>query len=434
MYFVPAGVNGWLRASLLGTLREWSIRRTTRRLRSERESFRRTEIQSRRRGPALSGVRALRVQAKRGVRTMSRATNRRGLRITNALAAVLVCCGTALAIAAVSGAAVRPAKSLTPLQKGMAFYRGKSMTFISPSQPGGTMDEAARFVAPAMGNYLHANVVVEDIGAAQTIPGQDQLAHSTADGLTIGEWNSPAEVVDSLTNVPSVNFNLQHEIFIGSAGGAGDTVWIAKKGSTIGSLSDMMSKPYTFCGTGQGATDIEMRSMAEMYNEQATFITDYGTTALVAAGFVRGDCNMMLGAMSTVGPLIAGGAAVPIVQTAVPRAGILDRNYVASAPTFKQLFQQHPVKGTTQKKVLAALQSFLTVNSGTLIGAPTGVSADKVLALRAALQAAMANPSVQSTMLTEGFTPGYTNGAVAKANYLDIEKLGHDLLPALQYQ
>lgn len=95
----------------------------------------------------------------------------------------------------------------SPLQQGLCFYRGKSITIIAPDAPGGGLDIYSRIVGPVIGTYLHASVSVENIAQANTITGQDTLAAATPDGLTIGMISPGSDIDNEVTNVPSTNFN-----------------------------------------------------------------------------------------------------------------------------------------------------------------------------------------------------------------------------------
>ncbi|HVB06465.1 MAG TPA: hypothetical protein VNF07_09515, partial [Acidimicrobiales bacterium] len=153
----------------------------------------------------------------------------------------LSCTGLLLLPAAISASTAL--KKLTPLQKGLNFYKGKTVTFIIPSSVGGSVDQLGRDLSVAMGQYLGATFNVENIPTGNLIPGQDALAASKPDGLTIGEGNIPADILDQLTNAfKGVNFNIAREAFIGSTPPSPNVI-VASTKSSIASFKSLLSLP-----------------------------------------------------------------------------------------------------------------------------------------------------------------------------------------------
>ena len=74
----------------------------------------------------------------------------------------------------------------TLLQKGLAFYQGKTLSWFVGGSIGGGDQVFALALAPAMGQYLHATVAVTAIPAGGGVAGADQANAAKSDGLTIG--------------------------------------------------------------------------------------------------------------------------------------------------------------------------------------------------------------------------------------------------------
>ena len=109
---------------------------------------------------------------------------------------------------------------MTPTQKGLKYYRGRTITWVAPSAAGAPYDTLARAIAPAMGAYLHATVNVEDISAGNGIAGQDIVAASPPTGLEFTMLGMVTDIAYGFEDTPGVNFNLEREGFIGVNGGA----------------------------------------------------------------------------------------------------------------------------------------------------------------------------------------------------------------------
>ena len=89
-------------------------------------------------------------------------------------------------IAAALLCALGPALCLA--QAGQPFYKGRTITIIVPTSPGGINDLAARLVARHLGRFIPGNpaIVVENVPGGAGIIAANRLANTiTRDGLTI---------------------------------------------------------------------------------------------------------------------------------------------------------------------------------------------------------------------------------------------------------
>ena len=187
-----------------------------------------------------------------------------------------------------------------------------------------------------------------------------------------------------------------------------------------------------FVGTCQGITDINERTVNAIWNVHYKPICGYATTALVVQGFDRGDGTLMINGLSTVGPLIQGGLARPILISGKVQPGITYGSLVANTPTFTQAAKLYPPKSKADQKLLTTLLSMESV-SGSLIMGPTQMPADDVLAMRAAFQAAFKQPALKTLLLSQGNpTHPVLDGPAAKQQLLQVEKYVKLLTPALE--
>jgi len=93
-----------------------------------------------------------------------------------------------LTMAALAGlAAATPSLA----QSGADFYKGKTVTYIVATPPGGGYDFYGRLVAEYMQKYLPGStVVVKNMPGAGHLVGANALYASRPDGLTIGSFNT----------------------------------------------------------------------------------------------------------------------------------------------------------------------------------------------------------------------------------------------------
>ena len=188
--------------------------------------------------------------------------------------------GTSLALGVSVASAAAPAKRLTPIQQGLAFYKGQTMTFISDGGPGGEFDLIARDLAPYFASYLHATVNVIDISTGATIPGQNEAEAATPNGLTIGEINALGDAANVLTGTPGINFNPARVAYVASYGPS-PLVLLATQSSGLTSFAQLKtvtapSKALTQ-PTGTGPTI--SRSIMGVLHIPVTWLTGYSNSA-----------------------------------------------------------------------------------------------------------------------------------------------------------
>src|SRR6478735_8493929 len=75
-------------------------------------------------------------------------------------------------------------------QTGADFYKGKTVTYIVSTAPGGGYDLYGRLVAEFMQKYLPGSTfVVKNLPGAGHLVGTNTIYASRPDGLTIGTFN-----------------------------------------------------------------------------------------------------------------------------------------------------------------------------------------------------------------------------------------------------
>src|SRR5487761_1058948 len=100
-------------------------------------------------------------------------------------------------------------------------FRGKTITYIVATGPGGTYDTYGRLLAHFLQKYLPgSHILVKNIPGAGHIVGANTLYAARPDGLTIGTFNTGL-IYDQLLKRPGVLFDLTKFSWIGKA--ANDT-------------------------------------------------------------------------------------------------------------------------------------------------------------------------------------------------------------------
>ena len=350
-------------------------------------------------------------------------TASRGLVRTTSLVLTLVFGAAVPALATTRSPHISNGKSTTPIEKGRAFYKGQTLTMLAAGAAGGAIDLPFRLLATAIGSYLHATVNVEDIVPGASIPEQDTLAASTPNGLTIGWINALSDASFVLTKTAGLNFNPAREAYLAEEDGSLD-VLVAQPHTlaNFAALKSSSSEISTLTETS-GSVNTILRVMLGVLGVKANYISGYSSTTAETQGFARGDGQLVMLGLSNIGPLIAGGLAVPIAVTAKPPKGLAYAKYLAGVPTLAQLLATYPAKTkalANQYTALTALQSLL----GVTIATQTSVAQDKVDALRAAFAWAFKQKSVQQSLLNIGDNPNSASPTTAKQLFIQALKIG----------
>ena len=118
----------------------------------------------------------------------------------------------------IATAALAAATLPSSAQQGADFYKGKTVTYIVATAPGGGYDTYGRLVAEYMQKYLPGSTfVVRNMPGAGHVIGANAIYASRPDGLTIGTFNT-GHIYNQLIGLEGVKFDLNKMFWIGKAG------------------------------------------------------------------------------------------------------------------------------------------------------------------------------------------------------------------------
>lgn len=328
-----------------------------------------------------------------------------------------------------------PTHKGSALQRGLAFYKGKTITVVDSGTVGGPYDLYARVLMPYVAKYLHASFEVENVSTAEGVPGMNQAASAPPTGLTLGVFQQFTSVSHLIAGVQGLNFNVERLAWI-AGDGLSTQVLVAKTSSGITSMAQLLSEAKTAAAAGHplsmiiGAAGslvsaIPQAVFAEL-GLHVHYLSGYPGVSQEASGIERGDGELTFLPSSIVGPLITGGQVKPLAITGPIPPGTEYRSVEVVAPTFAQLFKRYPPKTKAEKSIASAVDSLTSLPSG-LLGTQTGVPAYKVAALRAATTWAERQSSFRSQMLKYSLNPTVYNPVAAKSAFIKFTKKGQSL-------
>ena len=268
-------------------------------------------------------------------------------------------------------------------QTGAEFFKGKTVTYIVATGPGGGYDLYGRLVAEYMQRYLPGSTfIVRNVPGAGNIVGANLLYASKPDGLTIGTFNTGL-LYAQMINREGIRFDLTKMAWIGKASSDPRVITINVK-SPIKNFAEFMAvkEPQNFSTGGIGGSAyIETMMLSYALKLPIKMLSgyyggdDYGAMR-------RGEVIGTISSRSTWEQFVSNGYARFIAQIG------------GSTKDVPQLRDLVPNADEKAKALIALVQSQGDLQRFT--AGPPGVPQDRLDALRAAYRKALEDPELQA--------------------------------------
>ena len=288
----------------------------------------------------------------------------------------------------------------TLAQQGAEFYKGKTVTYVVATAPGGNYDLTGRLVAEYMQKYLPGSTfVVRNMPGAGHLIGTNAIYASKPDGLTIGTFNTGL-IYNQLIGLDGVKFDLTKMSWIGKASSDPRTIVIAEQ-SPIKTFEELRSRkePVNFSSAGVGsASFVETTMLTNSLKLPIRVLTGYSGNDDELA-MRRGEIVGALGSRSTFEQFVKNGYARRIVQIGGKQTDVPQLRDLVTDPSAKQL--------------VALVQSQGDISR--LTAGPPGIPDDRLQALRAAYRKAMEDPELRAKAerLATEIDPAYGDDVLA---------------------
>jgi tripartite-type tricarboxylate transporter receptor subunit TctC len=260
-------------------------------------------------------------------------------------------------------------------------FKGKTITYIVATSPGGGYDTYGRLIARYLQKYLTGSrVLVKNVPGAGNIIGANEIYAARPDGLTIGMFNTGL-LYDQLLHRDGVQFDLTKFSWIGKAASEGRALLISNT-SGIKSIDDMLKAkaPIKFAASGIGAASYnDTRILADALHLNVQIVNGF-TGNEGEMSMLRGEVAAQVGSVDSLEQFVKQGhgfwglslSGSPDELPGVPRA----TNYV---------------KDQRGKQMLALLQALSEM--GRLTAGPPGIPPAVLATERQALTALMKDQS-----------------------------------------
>jgi tripartite-type tricarboxylate transporter receptor subunit TctC len=259
-------------------------------------------------------------------------------------------------------------------------FKGKTITYIVATTPGGGYDTYGRLIARYLQKQLPGSrIVVRNVPGAGNIIGANTIYAARPDGLTIGMFNTGL-IYDQLIHRQGVMFDLSKFSWIGKAASEGRALLISNA-SGIKSFDDMLKAkaPIKFAASGVGAASYnDTRILADALHLNVQIVNGF-TGNEGEMSMLRGEVAAQVGSVDSLEQFVKNGHGF----WGLALSGAADElPGVPRAATY--------VKDERGKKLLALLQALSEM--GRLTAGPPGIAPNILAAERQALNAVMKDP------------------------------------------
>jgi len=162
-------------------------------------------------------------------------------------------------------------------QSGADFYKGKTVTYIVATSPGGGYDLYGRLISEFMQRYLPGSTfVVKNMPGAGHLIGTNAIYAAAPDGLTIGTFNTGL-IYNQLIKQDAVKFDLTRMSWIGKAASE-PRVFVVAAQSPIKSFADLRAQKQSvnFATSGIGSANyVEINSLTNLLKLPIKILTGY---------------------------------------------------------------------------------------------------------------------------------------------------------------
>lgn len=155
-------------------------------------------------------------------------------------------------------------------------FKGKTVTYIVATAPGGGYDYYGRLVAEYMQRYLPGSTfVVKNMPGAGHIIGANAIYASKNDGTTIGTFNTGL-IYNQIAGLDAIKFDLNKMSWIGKAA-SDPRVFVINQTSPIKTFADLRNaKDVNFASAGVGsAAYVETKVLTDALRLPIKIITGY---------------------------------------------------------------------------------------------------------------------------------------------------------------
>jgi tripartite-type tricarboxylate transporter receptor subunit TctC len=265
------------------------------------------------------------------------------------------------------------------------FYKGKTVTIITSTGPGGSYDTIARAISRHMPRHLEGRptMIVQNMPGGGNLLATNHMYNIAAkDGTALATINN-AVPLHQVLDGRGVRFDARKFNWIGSTGNS-NSVTFAWHTTGVKSIKDLMTKEVILGGTGPASSIVIFPAvMNNLLGTRFKIVTGYKSSAAVDIALERGEVQSRSGSYESAATQhpdwITGKKVVFLVQVGARREKTLP-----DVPLLTEL-----ARNDQEREVLKLVSAPILLGRPYL--APPGVSAARVAQLRKGFADTMAD-------------------------------------------
>jgi tripartite-type tricarboxylate transporter receptor subunit TctC len=199
----------------------------------------------------------------------------------------------------------------------------KVIKLIAVFPPGGSVDQVARILAPALQNQMKQNVIVENIGGASGSIGAAAVAKAQPDGYTFGVVFDTHGVNENM--IEKLPYNTKTDLTTVTMIGTAPMVLTASKASGITSFKQLLAdakakKANNYGSIGTGSLGhLALAALAKDAKFDWTHVPYRGGGPLMQDA-LAGHVPLAIGSLFLVKPHVDAGGVIPLAVTTSKRS------------------------------------------------------------------------------------------------------------------
>lgn len=275
-------------------------------------------------------------------------------------------------------------------QLGVDFFKGKTLTYVVATAPGGGYDNYGRLITEYMQKHLPGvTIIVKNMPGAGHLIGANFIYGSKPDGLTIGTFNTGL-IYKQLIDPKGMKVDLTKMSWIGKAASDPRVMIVSANNKEIKTYDDLLRKgePFKIAVSGVGASN---------YNETQMLQQGLGLNIRPIAGYNgnedqmamrRGEIDLGFGSISAFDSFIKNKYGWPLFAVGGQSGDI---------PQLRTLVKNPSKEGAA---IIALIESQGDI--ARLTAGPPDIPAERLEALRTAYKKALEEPELKERAAKTG--------------------------------
>jgi tripartite-type tricarboxylate transporter receptor subunit TctC len=280
------------------------------------------------------------------------------------------------------------------------FYKGKVVTILVGSPPGGGYDLYARMIAPHLAQKLGAQVIIDNRAGGSGLLALNVLYTARPDGLTLMNASAEGAIMSKLTEREGARWDLEKLNWLARVAEE-PKLWFASKNGKIKSLDDALAAPkilWSATGPADNISDV-VAVLSQAVGLKSKVVTGYKGAKDMALAVVNGEVDSGILTASSIQPLVNSGDVIPIAM--------VSRKRWPSMPNVPTIFELKKIPD--DKAWWIDFREKIGKPQRAMVTTP-GVPADRVAFLRQTMKDILTDPAVvaegNKAQLAINFMPG----------------------------